>query len=38
MVEEGGETEVDDELLRYYKNDLILVVDSQRCVSGIAQP
>lgn len=38
MVDEGGETEVDDELLRYYyKNDFILVVDSKRCVTGIAQ-
>ena len=38
MVDEGGETEVDDQLLRYYyKNDFILVVDSKRCVTGIAQ-
>ena len=38
MVSEGGNEVVDDELLRYYyKNDFILVVDSQGCVSGIAQ-
>ena len=38
MVREGGHESIDTELMRYYyKNDFIIVVDSEERVEGIAQ-